>query len=230
MSAPTTRREFQKLVDSRPHNEALAQFLGDKGVTYHFNPPYGPHHGGLWEAGVKSMKHHLKRVIEHRHLAIEEFTTLLAQVESCLNSRPLTPMSNDPNDFEALTPGHFWVGSSLAASPQRDLTHLRTSYLTRWQVVQQLFQHFWKRWNLEYLSQLQSRKKWLVPAPDIKVGTLVLVRDDNALWGPLKWKLGRVISVFPGPDKKIRVVDVKAHNGSVYRRPIVKISPLPIYE
>ncbi|EFN69637.1 hypothetical protein EAG_00358, partial [Camponotus floridanus] len=61
---------------------------------------------GLWEAAVKSVKHHLRRVVGDAKLTYEEMATLLAQVESCLNSRPLQPMSDDPEDLEALTPGH----------------------------------------------------------------------------------------------------------------------------
>lgn len=86
-------------------------------MNYHFKPPLAPHHGGLWEAGVKSMKYHLKRIVEGRKLSIEEFSTLLCQVESTLNSRPLVQMSSDPADFSVLTPGHFLIGESMTELP-----------------------------------------------------------------------------------------------------------------
>ena len=52
-----------------------------------------PHFGGLWEAAVKSMKTHLRHVIGS--VTFEEFTTVLAQVKSCLNSRPLISLPLD---------------------------------------------------------------------------------------------------------------------------------------
>ena len=166
--------------------------------------------------------------MEDRRLSIEEFLTLLSQVEACLNSRPLTPMSSDPKDFNFLTPGHFLTGGNLAALPQHDLTDRKIHQLSRWQLVQQLFQHFWKRWSAEYLSRLQCRPKWFSPQPNLKIGDLVLIRDEDPLFGPLKWKLGRILNVFPGPDGLTRGCEVKTGDGSVYKRPIVKLSPLPI--
>ncbi|GFX39978.1 integrase catalytic domain-containing protein [Trichonephila clavipes] len=68
-----------------------------------------PHMGGLWEAGIKSTKYHLKRVVGETKLTYEEFETFLTQIEACLNSRPLTPISNDSNDQSTLTPGHFII-------------------------------------------------------------------------------------------------------------------------
>ncbi|XP_076686078.1 uncharacterized protein LOC143378149, partial [Andrena cerasifolii] len=85
-----------------------AHLLGD-GITWRFNPPAAPHFGGIWEAAVKATKHHLRRVVGDQHLTYEEMTTLLAQIEACLNSRPLQPLSDDPGDVTALTPGHFLI-------------------------------------------------------------------------------------------------------------------------
>ena len=86
---------------------------GELRLKWNFIPPNSPHHGGLHEAAVKSVKHHLKRVIGTNNLTFEEYNTLLTQVEACVNSRPLTPLTDDPNDLTALTPAHFLVGESL---------------------------------------------------------------------------------------------------------------------
>ena len=77
----------------------IAQSLSSGGTSWKFNPPAAPHFGGIWEAAVKSVKHHLRRVIGDTKLTFEEFSTLLAQVEACLNSRPLVPLSDDPSDL-----------------------------------------------------------------------------------------------------------------------------------
>jgi hypothetical protein len=81
-----------------------------EGVCWHFVPPDSPHFGGLWEARIKSMKHHLRRVTGNACISFEEMSTILTQIEACLNSRPLCHIPSDPKDSQGLTPGHFLIG------------------------------------------------------------------------------------------------------------------------
>jgi hypothetical protein len=81
---------------------------------WHFNPPGAPHFGGLWEAAIKSTKTHLKKVVGAQVYTIEEMTTLVTRIEGVLNSRPLQPLSSDPNDLDALTPGLFNWATTLS--------------------------------------------------------------------------------------------------------------------
>ena len=85
----------------------ISCYLADNGTTWRFNPPAAPHFGGLWEAAVRCVKHHLRRVVGDITLTFEEMTTFLTQVEACLNLRPLQAQSDDPNDLEPLTPKSF---------------------------------------------------------------------------------------------------------------------------
>ncbi|KMQ91587.1 hypothetical protein RF55_8527 [Lasius niger] len=105
-------------------------------IAWSFNPPSAPHFGGLWKSGVKAIKTHLKRVIGDQILTIEEFNTLLAQVEAVLNSRPLCPLSSDPNDLGVLSPGHFLTLEPLVSVPHVDLELVPINRLSRWQMVQ----------------------------------------------------------------------------------------------
>lgn len=100
--------ELRCMLDaaSREHSE-IANLLASNGTEWRFNPPVAPHFGGKWEAAVKSTKFYLRRLIGDASLTYEEFSTLLIQIESILNSRPLCPFSDDPSDVEALTPAHF---------------------------------------------------------------------------------------------------------------------------
>lgn len=193
-------------------------------INFHFNPAAAPHFGGLWESAVKSAKHHLRRAIGDQVLTLPEFETLVTQVEAILNSRPLTPLTADPNDLQALTPGHFLTGAPLVSVPEDELHHVPSNRLKHFQLVQAMHQRIWRRWQMEYLHTLNQRSKWTSEAQDLKVGDMVLVHTPTP---PLSWPLGRITQVFPGSDNIVRVVEVKTATGSL-RRPVVKVSPLPL--
>ncbi|XP_025205862.1 uncharacterized protein LOC112602140 [Melanaphis sacchari] len=192
--------------------------------TWHFNPPAAPHFGGLWEAGIKSVKFHLKRVIGTQILTYEEFETLCVRVEGILNSRPLTPASMDPHDCTALTPGHFLIGQPLLAVPEENITEAPMNRLTRWQLLRQMHQSFWKRWSQEYLHTLQGRRKWTSTQDNLKVDDLVIVEAPNQ--PPSVWRMGRITAVHPGPDGTVRVVTIITQDGEM-KRPVVKLVKLP---
>nr|CAI5833897.1 unnamed protein product [Callosobruchus analis] len=197
-------------------------------LKWHFNPPASPHFNGLSEAGVKSVKTHLRRVVGDQTMTYEELYTLLSQIEALLNSRPLTPLSMDPNDLSALTPGHFLTMEPLNSPfPEPDVSHLHMARLNRWQLIQKMHNDFWKRWHAEYLHTLQQRCKWDKSIPETEEGTLVLI--TNELKPPLQWQLARIIRLHPGHDKVARVATVKTVNGTM-QRPIAKLCPLPLYE
>ncbi|XP_076298334.1 uncharacterized protein LOC143217680 [Lasioglossum baleicum] len=138
--------ELRRLFDSSSRELAdLANLLANDGTKWSFNPPAAPHFGGKWEAAVKSVKFHLKRIIGETSLTYEEFSTLLVQIEAVLNSRPICPLSDDPADLEALTPGHFIIGAALNTVPEPSLEHLPESRLSGWQLLRQFLQRFWQR-------------------------------------------------------------------------------------
>ncbi|XP_011870855.1 PREDICTED: uncharacterized protein LOC105563679 [Vollenhovia emeryi] len=189
--------ELQRLFSaSSKEFKQLAAIFANDGTHWKFIPPAAPHFGGKWEAGVKLVKHHLKRVIGDTMLTYEEMSTLLAQVEAVLNSRPLCPLSDDPSDLSALTPGHFLIGSALALIPEPSLKQTKLSYLSRWQMISQMLQSFWSRWSTEYLQRLHAMYKWNRVVPSLDEGSLVLVIDER--YPPSKWPLARVIKTHTG--------------------------------
>ncbi|XP_018360399.1 PREDICTED: uncharacterized protein LOC108759453 [Trachymyrmex cornetzi] len=200
----------------------LGETIADLGISWHFIPSYSPHFGGLWEAGVKATKYHLKRVAGSALLTYEELCTFLTQVEALLNSRPLTPLSSDPHDLSPFTPAHFLIGRTFNSVADPDLSHLQQSRLSNWQRIQQLQQN-WKRWSKEYISELQQKIKWKTPFPALAVNTLVLLKEDHL--PPAKWRLGRIIEVHPGSDGIPRVASIKTSTGTV-RRAFNKLCPL----
>ncbi|KAG5860979.1 hypothetical protein JTB14_020062 [Gonioctena quinquepunctata] len=198
-----------------------------EGIQFHRIPPLSPNFGGLWEAGIKSVKGHLIRVVGEQLLTYEEFYTVLTQIEAILNSRPLGPISSDPNDVSALTPGHFLTLAPLNSLPDEDLTDIKMGCLGRWQIVQKIQQSFWLKWHREYLHTLLQRSKWTDPSVPIRTGDLVLLKDY--LSPPLKWHLARVVEEHGGIDGITRVVTVKTAKGTL-KRPVTKVCPLPSIE
>ncbi|XP_071579556.1 uncharacterized protein [Temnothorax nylanderi] len=221
VGADAQLRDFFKAAIT---NNRISDALANEGVEWRFNPPAAPHLGGLWEAAVKSVKHHLRRVIGDTTLTYEEMATLLAQVEATLNSRPLQALSDDHEDLSALTPEHFLIGGPLNANPETSLIETAPTRLSRWQTLQQMRDHFWLRWSQEYLNTLTTRSKWWKRQANLNVGDLCLIR--NEITPPSKWPLARITAMHPGTDGQTRVVTVRTATSS-FTRPVTKLVPLP---
>lgn len=200
--------------------------IAKRGTKWVFMTPGAPHQGGIYEAAVKAMKHHLKRVIGPRVIDHRQLRPLLCGVEAVLNSRPLTPLTDDPNDMQALTPGHFIANGPLVVPPP--FQHINDNDLTGkrlWQERQKMLAHFWKRWANEYLTTLQERKKWRTLKENVAVGQLVLIRDENL--PPAQWKLGRIAEVYPDKNNVVRNVLIRTEKGE-FKRAVQKICVLPV--
>ncbi|GFW67874.1 integrase catalytic domain-containing protein [Trichonephila clavipes] len=121
----------------------VQNFVTQEYITWHFIPPTAAHVGGLWEAGMKSTKQLLIKTMKSAVLNFEELVTLVTQIEACLNSRPLTPLSNDPQDLQPLTPGHFLIGAPMASFPE-EVPSQPACLKKRWNLIQHLRSQFWK--------------------------------------------------------------------------------------
>jgi hypothetical protein len=205
-------------------SETVKRELLENQIKWKFIPPNAPHWGGSWEAAVKSFKTHLFRVIGAQILSYEELYTLLCQIEAVLNTRPLGLLSADPSEPAPLMPAHFLNTVPLRSLPAAEITEERIHRLSRYSLLENLVQSYWRRWSMEFLHTLQSREKWNTDSRPITVGTVVLIITDNA--PPLHWPLGIVTEIYPGKDGAIRVVLVKTKNGT-YKRPVVRLCPLP---
>ncbi|XP_075151197.1 uncharacterized protein LOC142225306 [Haematobia irritans] len=221
---------YKLLKEHQQFLQVAEKVLADKyalhGFSWSFIPPYAPHMGGLWEAAVKSMKTHLKKIAANQSFTFEEFTTLLVTIESILNSRPLTAITENPNELNPLTPGHFLRGAPIIAPPESTSLSLETniSLLNRWQRLKVLQRTFALRWKNEYISELQRRMKWKTTKENVKQNDFVIIKDD--LLPPTEWRLGRVVKLFYGTDNKVRVANILTKAG-IITRPIVKLCILP---
>jgi hypothetical protein len=203
----------------------LANKYSHQNLAWHFNPPSAPHMGGLWEAGVKSFKTLFYKSTSSLKYTFEELSTLLSKVEACLNSRPISPMSESPTDLLALTPGHFLIGGPLMSVAEPEIQEDAISIINRWQRLKALHQQFCFRWKEEYLKELHKRSKWQLPTRNLLVGDMVVVKEDNL---PVnEWRLGRIHATYPGTDDIVRVVDILTTRG-IIKRPVAKLVLLPL--
>ncbi|XP_076238659.1 uncharacterized protein LOC143181886 [Calliopsis andreniformis] len=196
----------QKLKDlfskSSAQLKELASLLAMDGIVWNFNHSDTPHFGGKWEAGVKSVKHHLKRVTGNAILTYEEMSILLIKIEAVLNSRLLCPPTDHPADLEVLTPGHFPIEQPLTLVPEPNMIHGDHPPILRWQRITQILQSFWAKWLKGYLQHFQAMYKWNKSSPNLIIETVVLILDDR----------------YP-PSKT---------STSLIKWPVTKVCPLPI--
>ncbi|GFS58003.1 integrase catalytic domain-containing protein [Trichonephila clavipes] len=190
---------FIKLICNK--NETLANYFASEAIQWKFIPPRSPNFGGLWEAGVKSFKHHLYRTLVNSKITFEEFETIIIQIEGILNSRPLIPLSDNINEYEVLTPGHFIIGRPISAIPEPAILDISDNRLSRWQYTTKCVQTLWKRWKNDYLNHLQQRNKWQFEKSNVAVGCLVLLKENDL--PPCKWAMARILEVIYGTDGRI---------------------------
>ncbi|GFU18969.1 integrase catalytic domain-containing protein [Trichonephila clavipes] len=187
---------FIKLIFNK--NETLANYFASEAIQWKFIPPRSPNFGGLWEAGVKSFKHHLYRTLVNSKITFEEFETIIIQTEGILNPRPLVPLSDNINEYDVLTPGHFIIGRPISAIPEPAILDISDNRLSRWQYTTKCVQTIWKRWKNDYLNHLQQRNKWQFEKINVAVGCLELLKENDL--PPCKWAMAKILEVIYGTD------------------------------
>ena len=176
------------------------------------------------EAAMKSMKHHLRRVMGNSVLTYEEMTIILYQIEQLLNNRLLMALTNNPDDVFALIPSMLVNGSQLDAIPQPCLQKMdaRGHPEKRFRALRQLLSQLWKRWSSAFVALLQPRGKWRQERANISVDDEVHITDDGI--PPLQWSIGRVML---GHDGLARVALVRTSRGE-FTRPVSKLRRLTV--
>ena len=194
----TTFQAAAKVLPKLLESTELKNSLRKKGINWEFIPPYAPAQGGAWEAMVKQIKHVIANTLEksQRRPSFVELLTYVGSATKIVNDQPLTPLSDDPRDFTAITPASLLTPYSspycVVGSPQHK-DNLRRDY--RFNIS--LSDQFWQKWLEFYLPWQQGRKKWLKMAQNLTPGQLVILTSMEDVSKRGKYQLGRVHEVIP---------------------------------
>lgn len=216
-----------KLVMDGDGKGSVQDYLLTQKCTWVFNPPHASNMGGSWERMIGTARRILDSMLlqtGRAKVTHEILCTLMAEVTAIINSRPLIPVSADPEAPLILTPSML-LTQKIGTSPTPPGNFSDANPLhTQWKRVQALAETFWARWRREYLSTLQSRQKWHTKRSNLKEGDVVLLKDKQARRN--EWPMGRVVKVYQSNDGLVRKVDVKVAShlpAKTYLRPVSEL-------
>ena len=208
----------------------MTNIFGVHAPEWQFITPRAPWWGGWWERLVRSVKTSLRKSLGQRSLRKKELETVLVEIESSINSRPLTRLYGNPGDEGPITPSHFLLEQPLKSHQQDDFAKpLSATELSHRYYARQLsLSKFWRKFREQYITNLPPVVRKHKRGNTVAVGDLVLIREEN-FGSRLNWPLARVVKLHPGRDGLIRSVDVKTSK-SIICRPIQKLHKLEVSE
>jgi hypothetical protein len=229
---------FQRTWLKTIRDETVQSYISDKGIRWKFITELAPWQGGFYERLVGIVKAAFKSVVGRKLLKLDDFITLMTEVESVVNSRPITYVFSDINSGFALRPMDF-LTDLTTGTPAIDPTtrpeggDAGKDLVRFWKSKQRRLDLMWKQWHDDYLLSLRERGQTghRGPRSAIKVSPpelmeVVLVKNLDAPRG--NWKLGKIVKVITGTDGSVRSVELRLPNQQTIRRPINHIYRLEI--
>jgi len=206
-------------------DESVKGYLKKSGSVWVFNSPHSSHMGGVWERMIGVARRILEAMLLGvKSLSHDVLVTLMAEVSAIINSRPIVPVSNDPEVPDVLSPSALLTQKLECDQVSLGNMDVKDLYRSQWQQVQYLANQFWVRWRKEYLQSLQGRRIWHEDHDPLRVGDVVLLRDAEVARN--FWPMARVTRTFPSQDGCVRKVEVcvaKDKQKVFYTRPVVEL-------
>ena len=224
--------ELKILFESAGIKEALER----QGVDWQFIPKRAPWYGGFWERLIGLTKQAIRKTLGRTFISLQQLQTVVVEIESMLNDRPLTYVTSDLQDPQPLTPSHLLYGRRIQQAPRPlddqeegndpsfvDGVDLRK----RVDKLTQLIGHFSSRWKREYLTSLREFYKTSRQGKQlIRTGDVVIVHEDNK--PRLQWRLAIVEDLIEGKDGQVRAAHIRTSNYKT-TRPVAKLYPLEVH-
>lgn len=205
----------------------VKDFLYQSGTVWIFNPPHSSHMGGVWERMIGVARKVLDALLldnKGASLTHEVLVTFMAEVSAIMNSRPLVPVSTDPESPQVLSPSMLLTQKCESGMHPLADFDCKNMLKAQWQRVQALADMFWTRWKQEYIPTLQTRRKWQHEERNLKAGDIVLLKDDQSCRND--WPIGLVINAIKSDDGNVRKAEIRVireGKANVYTRPLSEL-------
>ena len=236
----TANSVFESVWKNIHESEDVWSYISSCRINWLFNVELAPWMGGFYERLVGLVKRSLRKTIGRRILSLSHMQTLIKEIESVLNSRPLVFINDDINSNIAITPSHFLTLNPKTGIPVLEISddhdfipNEKTSdkLVSLWKNGQPLLDVFWKIWRDEYLLSLRERFQTHVKdgryhsnfSP--KVNDIVIIKDDTPRG---HWRFGKVVKLTFSKDSLVRSATVKVPSGREIRRPVNLLFPLEV--
>ena len=163
-------------------------------------------------------------MLGNRSVTEDVLSTTMCIVEQTLKPSPLTPVSSDVNDLEALTPNGFFLGNRNLCLPYLPCAEEFVDHRKLFRQTQAYANLKWDRFRKKYLPTMNNRQKWQSKANEtLKESDLVWLIEESDKRG--YHNLSRVTETIDGSSGVVRLAIVQTNNG-VYKRPVVKLAPV----
>lgn len=221
------KNELQRAIEII-EDQKLQEFLQEKQCSFKFNVPLASHMAGSWERMIRIIRNVMAGILCEQassRLDSSALRTLMYECMAIVNSRPLTT-AQLPQDSSIepvpLTPNMMLTMKTIQNTSPGDFTQTDLYSRKRWRRIQYLAEQFWARWRVEYLSQLQTRQKWICDqGKGVKLEDIVLMVDEAS--PRCNWKLARVVEIFASKDGRVRKVKLRLGEGQRLERPVHKL-------
>ncbi|XP_071965643.1 uncharacterized protein [Antedon mediterranea] len=191
-------------------DDKVQTYLLKNEAEWKLNPPHSSHMGGVWEKMIGVTRKVLDGILYNykgKSLSHEVLVTFMAEAMAIINSRPLVPLTTDPDEVSYLSPALLLTQKHGCIEEIAVDDNVSNMFQAQWKMVQVLANQFWKQWRIHYLQTLQQRRLWKKEQRNFRVGDIVLLREKNVKRN--QWHLGIITQTFTSDDGYVRKVNLQ---------------------
>ena len=225
-----------KFLEEISEDENVREHFSKNYILWKFIAPRAPWMGGFYERLIKVVKNCLRKILYRKRISLQELQTVVVEMQSRINNRPLTYIDSDRMPLEPLSPSHLLYGRAIEAMPpviveeESDPTYIDHNHLNKqFSLLSSMISKFERVWKNEYLLSLRERHYGAQRAKELnnlKVGDVVLIQVESPR---SEWPLGRIVELRPDSEGVVRSVDVVCR-GHISTKTVEKIVNLEVSE